>query len=287
MHSSRSGICTNRASGFDISTHTLAFAKLPVELKGARLVQISDLHRRSDHPDDLIAAAVAEVNALDADFVVITGDFVDGPARDIIPVVRIVAGLRARRGVFATLGNHDHRGDPGELTQRLEQAGITVLTNRSMRLSPGFWLAGVDDLFEGKPDLSGALSCVPMGEPAILLSHDPSVLDRLAPDRELVVLSGHTHGGQMVLPFLPPRLVCRFHLGTEYVHGWFHLGRVRMYVNRGIGVTGSRLFARRINCPPEIACFTLTCIPAEGVVDSVERTSYGAELSARIARITE
>lgn len=270
---------------FDATSHVVAFAGLPSQVEGSRIVQMSDLHRRAGSTDALLAAAVERVNAFDADFVVITGDFVDGPARDIAPAARIVAGLRARRNIFATLGNHDHRGDPAELTRRLEAAGITVLTNRAVRIAEGFWIAGVDDLFEGSPDLSAALRMVPDDEPAVLLSHDPTVLDWLPDERNLLVLSGHTHGGQMVLPFVSPKLICRFHLGTEYVHGWFQRGRVRMYVNRGIGVTGSRLLARRINCPPEIACFTLTSASGERTAARSGEFDRNGELSARIVRI--
>ena len=278
------GFRAPRSCRFDITEHNVSFNGLPIALEGLRVVHISDLHRRSDQPDTLLEAAVEQVNALGADFVVVTGDFVDGPARDILPVCRIVARLQARHGVFATLGNHDHRGNPAELTRRLQDVGITVLTNRSIQWTPGFYVAGVDDLFEGNPDLAAARAAVPQNAPVLLLSHDPSILDRLPQDRDLVVLSGHTHGGQMVFRFLPPRLVCRFHLGTEYVHGWFTHGRVRMYVNRGIGVTGSRVFARRINCPPEIACFTLARSGEDGPKAGGQR-ERAAELSARIVRI--
>src|SRR5205814_10659934 len=155
-------------------------------------------------------------------------------------------------------GNHDHRADTSLLSSALEAAGITVLVNRAVRTAEGLWLAGVDDFREGQPDLKAALRDIPPDAPAILLSHEPKAIDMVPPDSSLVILSGHTHGGQINFRFFPGSLVCLIHLQTRYVHGWYERGKVRLYVNRGIGVTGHGPLARRINCLSEITEFTLT-----------------------------
>jgi uncharacterized protein len=242
----------------EITRHTLALQGLPAELHGATIVQISDLHRGCGNTDALIESAIGHANVLDPDFIFLTGDFINSRTRDILPVVKMVSGLRAKRGIYAVLGNHDHRGDTALLISALEAAGIIVLVNRAIRTQEGLWLAGVDDFREGKPDLKAALRNIPPGAPAILLSHEPKAIDMVPPDQPLVILSGHTHGGQLNFRFFPAALICRLHLHTGYVHGWYERGKVRLYVNRGIGVTGHGPMARRINCPSEITQFTLT-----------------------------
>src|SRR5437016_6004005 len=128
------------ADGIEVTEHDLALARLPAEERGTTLVQVTDLHRGSRDSDDVIAAAVARANALHPDLIVLTGDFVDHDVRDIGPVVEHIAGLRARRGVYAILGNHDQRADPRMLRAELERAGIHVLHNTAVPLSAGLWL---------------------------------------------------------------------------------------------------------------------------------------------------
>jgi len=242
----------------EITRHPLPLPNLPQELHGATIVQISDLHRGCGDTDSLIESAIGHANLLDPDFIVLTGDFINARTKDILPVVKMVSGLRSKRGIYAIYGNHDHRGDAQLLASALEADGITMLVNRAVRTPEGLWIAGVDDFREGKPDLKAALRDIPAGAPAILLSHEPKAIDMVPSDSPLVILSGHTHGGQLNFRFFPGSLVCRLHLHTRYVHGWFERGKVRLYVNRGIGVTGGWPLARRINCLSEITEFTLT-----------------------------
>ncbi len=248
-------------SKIEVTRHDLFLPGLPAILEDASIVQLSDLHRGCGGTDALIEAAIGHANLLEPDYLFLTGDFADGPKGDILPVVKMVSGLRARRGIYAVLGNHDQRGDPVLMRSALEAAGITVLENTAQPLEEGFWIAGIDDLREGPSDLPAALASLPQDRPAILLSHDPVVLDRLPEERPLVILSGHTHGGQIVLPFPTPAMICRIHLKTPFVHGWYHRGKLRMYVNRGIGVTGAWPLARRINCLSEITQLRLRRAP--------------------------
>jgi predicted MPP superfamily phosphohydrolase len=246
---------THKTSKLEVCSQDIPFAGLPTELSGKTAVQLSDFHRGCGNTDEIIQEAIHTANALEPDYIFVTGDFVDHKKQDILPIVRMVSGLRARRGVFATLGNHDHRGDPLLLESALEAAGITMLTNRALELEPGLWLAGVDDLYEGEPNLEASLQKVPPDVACILLSHHPGALDLVTKERPLTILAGHTHGGQIVLPFPTPEMVCWQHLRTRYVHGWFQRGAVRLYVNRGIGVTGWGPLARRFRCPPEVTWF--------------------------------
>jgi uncharacterized protein len=244
-------------SDIQITTHDVLLAGLPASLSGITLVQISDLHRGCGRTDELIQEAVRLANAQEPDITVVTGDFIDHRKRDIAPVAGVVSELRARRRVYGILGNHDYRGDARLLTCELEAAGIQMLNDRSVEVEPGLWLAGIEDLLVGKPDVRQALESVPPEAALVFLSHNPNILKRKLPDRPMLILSGHTHGGQFDIPFPTAKMICLWHLRTPYVHGWFTRGRARMYVNRGIGVTGMWPFCRRIRCAPEISVFRL------------------------------
>src|SRR5437899_3193144 len=109
-----------RPVGFELTEHAVVLPGLPSELTGLSLVQLSDFHRGNGHIDPLIREAVDQSNRLHPDYVMLTGDFVDKRVRDILPVVQMVSCLRARRGIFAVLGNHDHYADAELLTSALE-----------------------------------------------------------------------------------------------------------------------------------------------------------------------
>ncbi len=246
-----------RRSTLEVTHHEVVVPHLPAHLNGLRLVHLSDLHRGSPGSEAIIAEAVSRANALEPDITVITGDFVDHSPSDVLPVVRLAAGLRARLGVIAILGNHDYYADATLLASALDAAGITVLINRSIEAAPGLWIAGVDDLLEGRPDLEATLDAIPGGAATVLLAHHPNVLDEAAPLRDVLMLSGHTHGGQFRVGFPTPAMICRLYLQTRYVHGWYSRGGSKCYVSRGIGTAGGRLLGRRIRCRPEVALHTL------------------------------
>jgi hypothetical protein len=160
----------------------------------------------------------------------------------------------------------------------LEGVGVRVLVNANTQVSRGLWLAGLDDLMSGQPDLDRTVQGIPDDAAVILLSHNPIVLPQVA-ERAWIVLAGHTHGGQIALPWLGPRGSMRLagfrhvayawewcgvrsHGGrteaissTRYPAGWYEHGRARMYVSRGVGF--SQYWPFRLNCPSEIACFAL------------------------------
>ena len=150
---------------------------------------------------------------------------------------------------------------------------MRVLCNENIHLNSGLWLVGVDDVHEGKPDIASAFAGVPDNVTAIVLSHNPRLVERI-PDRDVVVLSGHTHGGQIALPILTPEIMVWTHLRCRHVAGWYQEGRARIYVNRGVGVTGKPF---RYRCPAEMAIFRLVRAPEEAGVAQVQETRRAVE----------
>jgi predicted MPP superfamily phosphohydrolase len=197
---------------------------------------------------------ISRVNDLHPDYLLITGDFINDEPRDAYPLPKLLEKFNAFHGIYVSFGNHDHRRSIVATTRLLEQSGVHILNNSSVRTEEGVWLVGVDDYFEGEVDVCAAFAGVPENVTSILLSHNPSVFDFVS-ERDVVQLSGHTHGGQIALPFPTPRMVIKLHLRCNYVAGWYAKGSARLYVNRGLGVTGKPF---RFRCPAEIAVFRLT-----------------------------
>jgi predicted MPP superfamily phosphohydrolase len=239
----------------EISTHDVPIRGLPDALHGATVVHLTDFHSGFGSMEPVYAEAIERVNALQPDLILFTGDYVDDHApKDGYPIHNVLKQFQARTGVFGSFGNHDHRRGVSHAWQALDQADICVLNNANVRVKPGLWVAGVDDLEEGEPDITCALAGVPDDVTAIVLSHNPRLIERVG-SRDVLILSGHTHGGQIVPPPLSAKLICYVHLrGCRQVAGWYANGRTREYVSRGLGVTGLPF---RWNCPAEIAVFRL------------------------------
>lgn len=238
---------------------TLRPRRLPPTFAGFTLAHISDFHTGAWMNRERLARVVDAVNAIAADVVVITGDFIDDEC--IYPgiyddVQAELSRLSAREGVFGVLGNHDHWGDPVRLNQTLAAAGVVMLTNKHHVFRSGtdaLYLAGVDDVYEKLHDLDAALTGVPDDACVLLLAHESDVADSIAADGRVdVQLSGHSHGGQVRLPLIgaivtPP-------LGRKYVMGHYDVRGLQLYVNRGVGMSPLGV---RFNCPPEITHITL------------------------------
>lgn len=239
-----------------VSRHTVFLPYLPQEQDGLTLVQLSDLHRGPYVKDDWLWRAVQIANGLQADVAVLTGDFISRSPRNAGPCAEILSALSAPGGRFAVLGNHDHWHRAQQVLTALEGVGIPVLVNRSVRIAEGLLLAGVDDWWAGEPDLEATLRDVPGRQACVLLSHSPLVLPSVA-HRKLLVLGGHTHGGQINLPPIPRRWLPGL-WGWRYIAGWYREGRAQMHVNRGVGLIFPPV---RFCCPPEISLFTLRSQP--------------------------
>ncbi len=250
----------------EISIPTLAIAidNLPDAFHNFRIVQISDIHFDEFTEPYFVRRVVAHVNSLQPDMVLLTGDYTSFTPmpRDYVmgAMYRCAEVLRAiacpQR--FAVMGNHDSFLGAPTVKPILAAVGIPLLVNEYVpieRDGKRLWLCGIHDPMTHVPDLDSAIPQKPDG-PVILMSHGPDYADHLLtqPRGQLVdlMLSGHSHGGQVRIPFLPP-----YHLptgGQKYIQGLFRLDRLQLYVNRGIGTVGLPF---RLNCPPEITLFTL------------------------------
>jgi predicted MPP superfamily phosphohydrolase len=233
---------------------------LPESLHGATVVHLTDLHGGFARLEPVYEEAIARVNAEQPDWLLLTGDYIDDhPSIKSYPMAELLRRFQAKRGVFGCFGNHDHRRGIVGTRQMLEKAGVHLLVNANLRLESGLWLAGIDDLYEGCPDIARTFAGLPDDATTIVLSHTPRLIEQSG-NRDVLILSGHTHGGQIVLPLLTPQIVCWLHLRCKQVAGWYANGRARLYVNRGLGVTGKPF---RYNCPAEIGIFRLVPDPTD------------------------
>jgi predicted MPP superfamily phosphohydrolase len=229
---------------------------LPEAFDGYRIVQISDLHCGPFASGRRVARWVETANRLEPDLVAVTGDLIASGSAFIDVVARALGGLRARDGAFAAMGNHDYFGDGEAMVTALQAAGLTVLRNRGVELhrpAGAIYLAGVDDTWTRRHDLSRALAARPIGMPAVLLAHDPVLFPEAAERGVDLVLSGHTHGGQVAVPLLARKLNLA-RLITRFTNGVYKSGTSTLYVNRGLGTTGPPV---RLAVAPEIAVLTL------------------------------
>ncbi len=248
----------------DITRMPLTLPGLEAAFEGFRLVQFSDIHISEAMTADEVAHARELILSLKPDLVAITGDFVD-ERRDLHQSVADLAGvllpLAEQVQVLAVLGNHDYRMGAQPIRQMLKQIGILELNNSAITLQRGkslFTFAGVDDILRGKPRLNSALEKVPATGAAVLLAHEPDYAYVSAKTGRFdLQISGHSHGGQVVLPFVGPPILPQ--MGQKYPAGLYSVGRMLQYTNRGLGTTSPHV---RFNCRPEITLFVFE--PGEG-----------------------
>lgn len=226
-------------------------------LDGLRIAFVSDVHAGSFMDEADLARIFARIAAAEPDLVLFGGDLINTRERELLLFREPLRLLRPRLGMFAVPGNHDlFWGPDADLwTSFLENHGVTVLRNRGVRIGGGddaFWLCGVDDLTEGRPDLAAALHGRREDEPTILLSHHPDFFFEAAAVDVDLTLAGHTHGGQIRVGGKAPIHHSKF----GYEQGWFVENGCRLYVGRGVGVT---LLPIRIDAPPEVPIVTLRC----------------------------
>jgi predicted MPP superfamily phosphohydrolase len=233
----------------------LPITGLSSELDGYRIAQLSDLHIGNFDRRATAARWVARTNALQPNLVVVTGDLVTTGTEFYSDVAEALSGLNAEDGVICILGNHD-QWDDARCRALLSAQGLTVLSNgwRAISKSTGtLVIAGLDDPYTGKANLEATLRGRPEGAPTILLSHYPEWFDAAVEYELPLVLSGHTHGGQLGVPFLADRLNLATLTGQRS-RGLFRKGASLLYVHAGLGTTGPPI---RLGVPPEIALFTL------------------------------
>ncbi len=227
-------------------------------LEGLSLLLITDLHAGPFLSAGALRRALARASSTGPDLVVLGGDYATTHLGELEPHLEAIATLEAPLGVFAVLGNHDHYTESAaRLRERIESTGVRVLHNDAVpieRDGARLLLAGIDDLHWGEPDLEAALSrarALDPEAPIVLVSHNPDVFFEAAARGVSLVLSGHTHGGQVRVPGVPVLVrMSRYRLDD----GRFRFGGAELVVSRGIGVSGLPL---RLGCPPEVVRLTL------------------------------
>lgn len=234
---------------------SVTLRRLPERLDGLRVAQLSDLHISPYTTQADIDRSIALTMRQRPNLVVLTGDFIWRQATEYAgQLVEPLRRLAAPLGVYAVLGNHDHWEGAERVAQVLAQAGVTLLVNQAVRLGAdaALWVVGVDDVWERKHDLRRALVDVPADACKLLLVHEPDFADRAAQFPIDLQLSGHSHGGQINLPLLGRPVLP--YLGQRYPAGFYQVGPMAVYTNRGIGVIAPPI---RLNCRPEVTLLTL------------------------------
>ena len=239
-----------------IEQQAIYLRRLPKSLNGLRVVHLSDLHYGPLVDSRHLERAVEIANDLNPDLIALTGDYTTTYRRYIEPCAEALGGLNAPEGVWAVLGNHDHYTDRELTTRALERHHIPVLNNVNTLLQRGsdsLQLVGIDDWSWAGTKWSRAFQCVDQNRPTVLLSHQPNVLDVAETQRVSLILSGHTHGGQISFPIVggPARLATQ---DLKYAHGLFRRGETQLYVSSGTGVIGLPV---RLGVRPEIAVLRL------------------------------
>lgn len=249
--------------------------RLPAPLQGLKIGLITDVHSSFIVSKELIKAAADLVMAESPDVIVLTGDFISGSTKFLSGSIgefkhhylercaAALSGLQAPLGVYGVLGNHDFWSGPTAVKTICDtlskRVGVTWLRNTNIELikaGASFHLLGVDDYWESSCSLTTACKGIPGDSIKILLSHNPDINDDISLSKERIdlVLSGHTHGGQVVVPILgQPVMPSKF--GQKYRAGLVRDGKRQTYVSRGVGCL---LAPIRLNCMPEATVLTLT-----------------------------
>lgn len=232
----------------------------PTTAPPLRIVQLSDIHVGTNMTPTQLASFVAQVNRLHPDLVCITGDIADNAQSELDLYFPILGQLESRLGVVAVLGNHDHYAGAERVVQALRRhTAFVILRDHAISISQTgarVHIVGLDDRgrdwargVPAVPQLEALSKQLPPGEPRILLCHRPDVFPQAAQLGFDLVLSGHTHGGQIAFPWTHGRTLSLAQLVTSYDRGLFRNGSSTLYVNCGLGVTGQRI---RLFTPREI-----------------------------------
>ncbi|MCI0659480.1 MAG: metallophosphoesterase [Acidobacteria bacterium] len=242
----------------EISRIEVKIDNLPAEFDGLTMAQMSDIHHGPYTGLEYINRCVEIVNSLSPDLIALTGDFTFAGANYIEPCSEALKGLKARIGVYSVLGNHDYYAGAGRVARALKNAGFDLLIDardcielRGAKL----WLMGVDDFYYGTTDVYRLMRGLSLSEPKIVLSHNPDFIEEFAVAEKHIdlMISGHTHGGQIRFPLIgAPQISSGY--GQRYAIGMNRRNRMQVYTTRGIGTI---LLPTRFDCPPEIVLYTL------------------------------
>lgn len=241
---------------YHIAERDVFIRDLPEAFENFRIAQITDVHHSRMVSLEEIGRVVDLTQSTKPDLIALTGDYTTTYRRYIEPCAEALGRLSAPEGVWAVLGNHDHYTDRELTTRALERNHIPVLNNANTKLirgSDSLQLAGIDDWSWAGTNWSRAFYGIDRNRPTVLLSHQPNVIDMAETQRVSLILSGHTHGGQIKFPFIgaPARFATK---DLKYPHGLFRRGETQLYVSSGTGVIGLSV---RIGVKPEIAVMCL------------------------------
>lgn len=241
---------------------TIALPNLPPPFQGTTIALVADVHHGSFVPLAYIRHVVSMTNALKPDIVALAGDFVDRDEAFIAPGIEALGNLRARLGRFAVRGNHDNKNPAGmrafgPISQAaLAGANLFDMNNRGAWIERGgarLRICGVGDLWTDHQDLETALGDATLSDAVVLLSHNPDFVETIRDRRVGLVLSGHTHGGQIVLPGYGAPIVPSDY-GQKYLYGLVKGPCCQVFVTRGVGTVSPPV---RFFCRPEVVLITL------------------------------
>lgn len=257
----------------ELSRVLLPVRGLPAALEGATACQISDFHVDRDEDLERLHCAVELINTESPDFVFLTGDYFsrrETMARYLAPTRDALARLTPRIGTFAVTGNHDHWASVDRIAVALEQAGAAVLANSSRRVSirgEKLVIIGIDDLWSRRAEPGRAFSHVAADECTLVLAHNPDTAIYAHHLRPGAMLCGHTHGGVVRIPVYGSPLRSLLRIGKQFYAGLNPYAGFYIYTNRGLGTFWLRI---RINCRPEVSCFSLTAMnESESAANSI------------------
>ena len=242
----------------------LALPQLPSELSGLRIVLMADWHCGPINRPDYLQRAMQMANDCKPDLIFLPGDFVSKSGEFFHEAAELAASLRTNipGGVIVSWGNHDYWHKPNLGFDLMPQAGCQVLTNQKLLLNAkkefseegrGLWVCGLDDLWAGKPSLTETLKGIPADQPRLVLCHNPDVAEEQQGPRVDLMLSGHTHGGQVRIPAIGAPIVPSSY-GQKYASGLVQAPDYKVYISRGLGSSGIPV---RFGVPPEITLFEL------------------------------
>ena len=249
--------CKIEPTRVEVTSRSILLPRLDREFDGYRVALISDIHMDGWMNLDRIKGVIELLNEQKPDLVAIAGDYVtDTVMLDSRELSKALSLIEAADGVFAVLGNHDYLTDHTMIRRLIHESGITELSNEVYPIRRGessLHIGGVDNFRQRRARLDLVLEKLPKEGAAILLAHEPDFADvSAATGRFDLQLSGHSHGGQVRLPFVGP--VVRPLYAMKYAEGLHHVDGMLLYTNRGLGLLKPHL---RFNCRPEIAILTL------------------------------
>lgn len=239
-----------------VTRQDILIENLPPALDGFKIAHLSDFHSGNLVGDAYLKQVMETASSLKPDLIALTGDFIHNAYEQAARLASLLPLLKARYGVFGSLGNHDYWCEQVPMLIRdFQSAGVRMLVNQSMLIrvrDAHWWIGGIDDALHGRPDLKKTFLGAPTDDFKLLLCHEPDYAEETASYPISLQLSGHSHGGQVCLPkpiILPA-------LGKKYSRGLYRVfnSGLQVFTTTGVGVVSPPL---RLNCKPEVALLTL------------------------------